>query len=253
MYAVFIIGPAGSGKTSLATALAERCLVSKRSVQILNLDPAADSLPYIPTDDIRDDVLLKKIMDKHTLGPNGGLMKCLDQYAHSKSLQNLVTDTSDGFYFVDCPGQIEFYTQSLSFKSIVQSFVNNGWQCCTIYALDASFIQKYDKYISGCLNSLIAMTTVGLPQINVLTKVDLVSTPGDYEKDLGSFLIPDFATTEIADTMETHLKQILSDCSLTEFYPVSVNDVDTLTNLMHLVDAECQYDGEVTVGEYLYE
>ena len=46
MYAVFIIGPAGSGKTSLATALAERCLVDKRSVQILNLDPAAENLPY---------------------------------------------------------------------------------------------------------------------------------------------------------------------------------------------------------------
>ena len=53
---------------------------SGRTINIINLDPAADKFDYEPTVDIRELVNLSDVMEDDELkfGPNGGLVFCME-------------------------------------------------------------------------------------------------------------------------------------------------------------------------------
>jgi GTPase SAR1 family protein len=79
-----VIGPPGSGKTTYCHGMQQFCAASlqqgggARKVAIVNLDPANDNLPYTPAVDISDLVHLESVMEEFGLGPNGGLVYCMD-------------------------------------------------------------------------------------------------------------------------------------------------------------------------------
>eukprot|EP00967_Tisochrysis_lutea_P009213 scaffold10912_cov18-Tisochrysis_lutea.AAC.6 len=74
----FIIGPPGSGKTTYANGMSQYLACVGRKVAVINLDPANDLLPYKPDVDISDLVDLQTVMQEMNLGPNGGLVYCMD-------------------------------------------------------------------------------------------------------------------------------------------------------------------------------
>ena len=49
-----------------------------RQVAVINLDPANDALPYEAAVDISDLVHLEAVMAELKLGPNGGLIYCME-------------------------------------------------------------------------------------------------------------------------------------------------------------------------------
>ena len=59
-YAQLVCGPAGSGKSTYCAALAAHAADAKRTVSVINLDPAAEYFDYQPIADIRD--LIKLMM-----------------------------------------------------------------------------------------------------------------------------------------------------------------------------------------------
>ena len=75
-YGQLVIGPAGSGKTSYCKILQDGSF--KRNIQVVNLDPAADYVPYQYAVDIRDLISLNDVMEEFKLGPNGGLVFCME-------------------------------------------------------------------------------------------------------------------------------------------------------------------------------
>lgn len=56
----------------------EHCLAIGRSSHIINLDPAAEYFSYTPSKDIRDLIEVKDAMQQLDLGPNGGLVACME-------------------------------------------------------------------------------------------------------------------------------------------------------------------------------
>ena len=49
-----------------------------RRVAVVNLDPANDVLPFTPDVDVSDLVSLERVQQEQRLGPNGGLVYCMD-------------------------------------------------------------------------------------------------------------------------------------------------------------------------------
>ena len=60
--ALFLIGMAGSGKTTMLQRLSLELSFSKKTHYIINIDPAICNIPYSPNIDIRDTIDYKKIM-----------------------------------------------------------------------------------------------------------------------------------------------------------------------------------------------
>ncbi|KAI3943355.1 hypothetical protein MKW92_048988 [Papaver armeniacum] len=73
-----VIGPPGSGKTTYCNGMSQFLGLIGRKVAVINLDPANDALPYECAVNIEDLIKLSDVMAEHPLGPNGGVVYCMD-------------------------------------------------------------------------------------------------------------------------------------------------------------------------------
>ena len=99
----------GAGKTTYVDAMTQLLRGMGRKVTIINLDPANENMTYQPEVDVADLVRLEEVMDTMGLGPNGGLVYCmqflLENYSWLEgSLDSLDLNT---YLMIDCPGQVE--------------------------------------------------------------------------------------------------------------------------------------------------
>ena len=58
--------------------LQEHCAAQRRTVHIINLDPAAETFAYEPELDVRDLITVDDVMEMMDLGPNGALVYCME-------------------------------------------------------------------------------------------------------------------------------------------------------------------------------
>lgn len=157
-----------------------------RNSLIVNLDPANDRLPYDCTLDIRDVITLEEIMDDEELrlGPNGGLMHCLEIFQESidffidkiRELIKLSMDGTSTYVIFDCPGQTELFTTSPVFKEILVKLVKTlDFRLCVVSLIDSVNLTVPSHWISSLLLTLRSMLQLDLPQINVVSKIDLLN------------------------------------------------------------------------------
>lgn len=113
-HAQLVIGPAGSGKSSYSTAIYEHCCAQRRTVHVINLDPAAETFKYPVSIDIRDLISLDDVSEELKLGPNGGLIFCMEYLIENiQWLEKKIGEYEDDYLIIDCPGQIELYSFSI--------------------------------------------------------------------------------------------------------------------------------------------
>lgn len=176
---LYLIGTAGSGKSTLAHNYKQWINVHGLDAIVVNLDPGAENLPYTPDVDIRDWISLSEVMDTHGLGPNGAQIACADMLALNtddvlKSIESFKTD----YIIIDTPGQIELFVFRQSGNIIIDSFKPD--RSVTAYLIDHILAKNPSGFISQLLLSLTTQFRLGIPQINILSKVDLLS---DIEKE----------------------------------------------------------------------
>lgn len=94
-----------------------------RPVALVNLDPANDSLPYTCDVDISELVTLGDVTEKLHLGPNGGLVYCIEFLEKNINwLKSQLTSHCAGKYVLfDCPGQVELYTHHSAVRNIASA------------------------------------------------------------------------------------------------------------------------------------
>ena len=72
----FVIGMAGSGKSTLVSTLQKKFADSF----VINLDPAVLHTAYVPNVDIRDSVNYDQLITDNKLGPNGAILTALNLF-----------------------------------------------------------------------------------------------------------------------------------------------------------------------------
>ena len=60
-YAQLVMGPAGSGKSTYCSTLVSHAQDAKRTVNVVNLDPASEYFSYQPVADIRQDFCFSSV------------------------------------------------------------------------------------------------------------------------------------------------------------------------------------------------
>lgn len=177
-----VTGPAGSGKSTYCHAIQEHCAtlgpLRKRKVHVANLDPAAESFKYDVAFDVRDLISVDDVMEELGLGPNGGLIYCMEYLLENLDwlLEQLDAFDDDEYLIFDCPGQLELYTHVPCMRRIIDALRTAGYasDMVSVFIIDATFVADAPKFISGSLLSLSAMIAMELPHVNVLSKCDLV-------------------------------------------------------------------------------
>lgn len=114
-----VIGPPGSGKTTYCLGMSEFLRALGRRVAVVNLDPANEGLPYECAVDVGELVGLGDVMDALRLGPNGGLLYCMEYLEANLDWLRAKLDPLRGHYFLfDCPGQVELCTHHGALRNI---------------------------------------------------------------------------------------------------------------------------------------
>lgn len=176
---LFIVGMAGSGKSSLTAAYSEWLKESDQDVLVANFDPGATALPYNPDIDARQYVDVEKLMLDYKLGPNGALIMASDLLADNlEEIRGEVHDANPDILIVDTPGQIELFAFREGGRFIANQLTEE--QRAIIYLMDAPFTRSPLNFVSNIYLAAAIYSRIMQPQIYALSKADLVS---DQEVD----------------------------------------------------------------------
>ncbi|KAG4140493.1 hypothetical protein ERO13_D06G021400v2 [Gossypium hirsutum] len=225
-----VIGPPGSGKTTYCNGMSQFLKLIGRKVAVINLDPANDSLPYECAINIEDLIKLSDVMTEHSLGPNGGLVYCMDYLEKNIDwLQSkLAPLLKDHYLLFDFPGQ------GADSK------------------VDAHLCSDPAKYVSALILSLSTMLHLELPHINILSKIDLIESYGKL-----SFNLDFYTDVQDLSYLQHHLDQdprsakfrkltkelcdVIEDFSIVNFTTLDIQDKESVGNLVKLIDKSNGY------------
>ncbi|XP_043704311.1 GPN-loop GTPase 3-like isoform X2 [Telopea speciosissima] len=184
-YAQLVIDPAGSGKSTCCSSLYQHCVTVGWTIHIVNLDPAAESFNYPVAMDVRELISLDDVMEELGLGPNGGLIYCMEHLEENLDdwfAEELDNYLDDDYLDFDCPGQIELFSHVTVIRNFVDHLRRKNFNVCGVYLLDSQFMTDVAKFISGCMSSLSAMVQLEVPHVNILSKMDLVTNKKDIDE-----------------------------------------------------------------------
>lgn len=182
-FAQMVIGPPGSGKTTYCRGMGDFLRACGRSVAVVNLDPGNDVLPFAPDLDVCELIRVGDVMERLGLGPNGALVYCMD-YIHRNidwllTRLDALTGPADRRYVLfDMPGQVELYTHGTAVHDIAHVLVRRDWRLAAVHLVDAHYCTDAGKFVAVALTTLATMVRLELPQVNVLSKIDLIEAHG---------------------------------------------------------------------------
>ncbi|KAJ3364457.1 hypothetical protein GGF31_009016 [Allomyces arbusculus] len=243
-----VIGPPGSGKTTYCHTLHEVLNGLGRKTVIVNLDPANERVPYPCAVNLADLIRLEDAMDEFGLGPNGGIMYCMEYLAANLDwLLEQLAVYQDAYLLFDLPGQVELYSHHSAVKQVLQALTKNKYQLVVMHLTDAHHCTDAGKYISVVLTALRSMLHLELPQVNVLSKIDLAEAYGrlafklDYYTDVQDLdqIVRDLdahPTLARYAKLNRALCSLIDDYSLVAFVPLAVRDAVTVRAVIALAD-----------------
>jgi GPN-loop GTPase len=219
-YGVMVMGPAGAGKvltrccnavpsrkekrehqltarlqTSFCAGLVTHLHLTGRSAFYVNLDPAAEDFEHAPDLDIKDLISVEDVMEEMGLGPNGALIYCFEFLVDNLDWlqEQLESLTEDYLVIFDMPGQIELYTHVPVVPQLAHFLTRPGnldMRLCAAYLVESMFTIDRAKFFSATLSAMSCMVMMGLPHINIMSKMDLVK--GQISRrNMEEFLAPD--------------------------------------------------------------
>lgn len=142
----------------------------------LNLDPAAEYLPYTPDIDIRDQISARQLMRKYKLGgPNASMLAAMDlMVTKVEEIREQVNAFEPEYLIIDTPGQMELF----AFRGGSGSMVVNklaGERSLVLFTIDSNQARSPSGLVSNLLLSLSTQYRFQRNQYNVLNKSDLLS------------------------------------------------------------------------------
>lgn len=234
---VFLIGMAGSGKSSLTASYSEWLKNSDQDVLVANFDPGATAIPYNPDIDARKYVDVENLMLDYKLGPNGALIMASDLLAdHLEEIREEVEDANPDILLVDTPGQIELF----AFREGGRFMANEltGEKRAVIYLMDAPFVRYPLNFVSSIYLAAAISSRIMQPQIYALSKSDLV-TDQDVDTIIEWATEPEAFQESLRSVEEQNLSMISMNLAtavfesglLSEPIPVSSKDNSGMVEL----------------------
>ncbi|MCI4460222.1 MAG: ATP/GTP-binding protein [Acidilobus sp.] len=170
---IVIVGPAGSGKSTLTAQLSSAMESQGASVVKVNFDPAADKPPYDPDVDVRDYVTVEEFIDKG-LGPNGAMVSAVDAIiGHVDKIRQEVEEFRADYVIIDTPGQLEPFAYRAGGPLVLDALIQDD-KSLVVFLMDAVFFEDPVDIVSILTLASSVNVRFKRPQLNVISKADLL-------------------------------------------------------------------------------
>jgi len=259
-YAQIVMGPAGSGKSTYCAIMQQHLTTLKRPHSVVNCDPAAENFSYECHVDVKEIIDLDDAMEYVDLGPNGGLVFCMDHIVKNMEEENGLIDmldARDGDYFIfDFPGQIELYTHLNIMRRFVDKLQKLDFRVCGLFLVDAHMLGEPFKFLSGVFASLSCMVNLEIPYVSLMTKMDMLpqSSKNRIEEFLETKNLLEFCEEEERRNrgrgkgkfikLTRTICNLVDDYGMVTFMPVDQSDMDTVDGVLQNVDMIMQVDDD---------
>lgn len=247
-------------QSTYCSALVQHGIDTKRTIEVVNLDPAAEHFEYQPVVDVRELIHVEDTMQDEELhfGPNGGLVFCIEYLAENSDwLHERLGEQEDDYILFDCPGQIELYTHLTAMRKLIRMLHNWNFNICSVFLVDVQFMTDGAKFLSGTMSALSVMVNLELPHLNILSKMDLLGKAA--RRQLDRFLEPD--SHAIMGDIEANSNQfnekhrklteaigkLIEDYSLVRFTPLNLKDQESISDVLITIDNILQYGEDLDV------
>lgn len=263
-FAQLVVGPAGCGKSTYCATIQAHCEAIRRTVDVVNLDPAAEYFEYNPLADIRDLIHVDDVMEDESLhlGPNGGLVFCMEYLNQNLDwLDSALGDSEGDYVLFDCPGQIELYSHLPIMPKIVEHLQRKwDFRLVSVFILDARFLVDSSHFIAGVLSALSAMVSLATAHVNVMSKMDLLSEKKQkyviarylnpdmsyfFESDLATEYSSEVGPKERNSKLTVALANLVERYSVVHFFPLNRDNEESVADILRQIDHCLQYDEEV--------
>ncbi|CAO3638193.1 unnamed protein product [Cunninghamella echinulata] len=243
-----VVGPPGSGKTTYCWGAYQYLTAMGRKVAIVNLNPANDHIPYPCAINVTDLITLDDTMNDLKLGPNGGIMFCVEYLLTNMDwLLEKLDEIKDHYIIFDFPGQVELFTHHNAVKDILDRLEKHNFRLVAVHLVDAHYCTDPAKYISVLLLSLKTMVQLELPHVNILSKIDLIESYGKLRFNLQyytdvmdlSYLLESLNEDAFGSKfkkLNQALCELIEDFSLVGFYTLCVEDKSSMTKIQQVID-----------------
>lgn len=183
MISLLIIGPAGSGKSTLTKSLGSWLENEGKEVAYVNLDPGVETLPFAPSFDIRKIITVDEVMREENLGPNGALIRAAEiMEARLSEIVEAVSALRADFLIFDTPGQMEIFLFRALGPKLTSSLKG---RTVSIFLIDPLLMKKRSDFVVLKMLGLIVELRLGVPSIEVINKSDLLEK--DSVRAMGRF------------------------------------------------------------------
>ena len=238
-YAVFVVGPAGSGKTTFCRSMVEHGSAVGRHFRIINLDPASIDGETEYAADIREYVTLEEVLENTDLGPNGGLVLTMKEFAES-ICEFEIEDLCRDYLLFDCPGQIELFISSDAIPRVA-NHVKKYARIILVYLMEAPFLLDPHKYVQGCLTSFLTMFRFEAPHMNIMTKIDLM--PAEWVASENTWSIRDALEKERGAYTHLSIKihEFLEENGMLAFRNLDWGDEECVLDIVYEMDTLLEY------------
>lgn len=172
MKAIFLIGTAGSGKTTFVKNFSQWIEDKGVDVARINLDPGVVNLPYTADFDVRSYVNTEKLMRDIGLGPNSALMAASDIIALKASeISDEVEVMGHELAIIDTPGQIELFAFRPMGRAFSESFLKGPK--VVIFLFDYTLMLEPLSFLASLYLNISVYASLAMPQLSVINKADL--------------------------------------------------------------------------------
>ena len=212
--------------------------------------------------DIRQLINLEDVEKKLKLGPNGSFLYCINFLNENISwLEKQINQEKyeDYFYYlIDTPGQIEIFTVSPEFKNICDYLTNQkkmNIKLCCVNLIECINMCDMPKYIFSIFSVLNAMINLELPQVNFISKCDLIKQlkathqfelPMEFFKNPNDqtqlkYYFEDLKMNEKFKTLNEKIAEFISDFALVSFSLLDLSNVRHLNRAAYIIDKSNGY------------
>lgn len=249
LFGQLVVGPPGSGKTTYCEKMLKFLRDLGRKAEVVNLDPANDGMEYQADINVMNLITVEDAMSHLGLGPNGALIYCMEYLETNFDwLLKQIKASKSNYFIFDCPGQVELYTHHDSMSKMFAKLEEMGYHLCVVHLVDSHYCSEPWKFISTLFLSLNTMLQMALPQINVLSKADLLK---QFESKLAFGM--DFYT-EVLDLqyllealdaapgmgkykkLNAAIVSMIESYSLVSFHLLDSNKTESLLRLKNAID-----------------
>lgn len=227
MNLLFVIGTAGSGKTEFTASFTKWLEMQGEDVLAVNLDPGAIIVTYPANVDVRDYITIEEVMERYSLGPNGGLIFACDMMiVIVDKLARDIESFDPDLVVIDTPGQMELFAFRDIGVKIAEGLSEEPKGI--LYLFDATYCRNPLNYVMNMFIASAIANRFLLPLIPILSKADLLS---DEElKDIQRWsedpiLLRDAVDREVSDmdrVVSQDIMEIINRLGM-EFSPIPVS------------------------------